>query len=353
MSLRKRKMKRKKIELHLIGDDYSKGGLLQVYESGQTTVGVITPEIGNSIESNLFRCKAFICSMHSGESLRSFRISSGKLAADNKRLTISGATQRATANKWFFGGKNKHDFVSSGYIPRFGIAIVESKAGKRKAKVTNKETKFFNEYNKRITSMLEDQREYLYENTLQREKIRLSPEAEDALGKVFDHIEMRMQEGGDLFMHREVGSRFTEQIVRIAANIHKLEGIEGDISLSSIKNAFKIVSYYTDCYKVLFELPPRYIADAEELDGWFEERYRNFGEYYVLKNEARQLSPGALRKDGRFYSALAHLVKTKRVYIVANKNKEWIYFKNPVSPTPSQSRMNTDYPGLGCTGFFV
>lgn len=92
--------------------------------------------------------------------------------------------------------------------------------------------------------------------------------------------------------------------------MHCFEGFEGDISLDTLNAAMLIVDTASQCFVNIFT-PPSELYEANLLDSWFTQKYRQYGVRYASKSLVRRISKPmyrAVRPDLHRAEVMNHLI---------------------------------------------
>lgn len=125
--------------------------------------------------------------------------------------------------------------------------------------------------------------------------------------EMVNEIEANMRPGGLYENARDHASKLMENIARVSAIIHVMNGYDGDISWDTLNTGIHICIYFSKEYLSVFNSQPQYINDAWMLNEWLTINVRTAGIRYIGKRHARQHCSGPLRKHGRFKEALEYL----------------------------------------------
>lgn len=263
------------------------------------------------------------------------------------RMTLSIAIQPAVFDR--LPGKRKEELRESGFWARCIVFRLESLAGTRDFTDRAKSSESLEQFDDRMVELLEQRHERLRGNDKKRKLLKLDAEARSAWFGLSSRIEELMRVG-EMYEHaRDHASKLGENVLRLAAVIHVIEGLEGEISKPVLEVAMDIAEACSNDFMEVFVPPPQELTDADSLYEYLMSRYRERGIRFVSRAYARQCAPNAQRVDGRFYRALDVLVSSGQLAIVNNeKGKEFIdVFPEMALPQQSLPPGKYKFPVLG------
>lgn len=151
-------------------------------------------------------------------------------------------------------------------------------------------------------------------NGAKRTPLRLSQEALDHwyLGRA--EVELQLRPGGRYAEHRDHGNRLPEQWLRVAAVLHGYNhGLDGDISLSTLKLAILLVNCFSTEYQRIFSHTSQEDKDLMTLGQWIEEK-RHQNRRYIAKSFVT--TGTSLRPVSRLNIALRTLHQNRQIGIL-------------------------------------
>ncbi|WP_092021217.1 DUF3987 domain-containing protein [Marinobacter zhejiangensis] len=147
-----------------------------------------------------------------------------------------------------------------------------------------------------------------------------------------NEIEANMQPGGLYENARDHASKLMENIARVSAIIHVVNGYEGDITWETLNTSIHICIYFSREYLNVFNSQPQFINDAWILNEWLTVNFRQKGIRYIGKRHARQYCSGPLRKPGRFKEALEYLECHGHIRTFKDETNTWHIDTTPTYP---------------------
>jgi hypothetical protein len=135
----------------------------------------------------------------------------------------------------------------SGLVNRFLWASPPPSSGYRWIDNTEPKTKQLAAYAKRCTQLLEDSAELTGGIDDRRIPLTLSPSAQEEFREAFNEAQWGIRWGP---FHKVGGfaAKLTEQSTRVAAVLHVADGIDGPITLETLKRGIQIVRWHTKQY---------------------------------------------------------------------------------------------------------
>jgi hypothetical protein len=241
-------------------------------------------------------------------------------ATPRARATVSLAIQPE-----ILGGLTGSDSSSSGFYPRFLISVPPSNIGTRfiDLEAEAPSTPALDAMLKTIRDLLEvneewDEKGYL---VIQR-ALPLEKDAKTAWAEYYNEIEKAQAEGEALEGYRGFASKAAEQVLRLAAVIHVLEGghsaLSQPISAQTIEAATGVMDYHLgEAMRLDLAVSPKRDTErkAAALEKWLLEQGKGKP---VPINNILQRGPNSLREKEARDRAIAHLKERNRWREVKN-----------------------------------
>lgn len=147
-----------------------------------------------------------------------------------------------------------------------------------------------------------------------------------------NEIEENMRPGGLYENASDHASKLMENVARLSAIIHVVNGYEGDISWETLNTSIQICIFFSKEYLKIFNTQPKYFLDAMMLNDWLTVNIRQKGLRYIGKRHARQYCAGPLRQPGRFREALDFLECHGYIRTYQDLTKTWHIDTHPTYP---------------------
>ena len=197
---------------------------------------------------------------------------------------------------------------------RFLICAPFSNEGQRYIDDKSPKTDSLQKFNERVRELLEMHRNAVASGEFKRKLLRFSPEAQAMWISIFNNVESQIRWGGPLHDIRDYASKYADNLARVAAIFHFLQGLEGDISVETLNQADIVCTWFLYEFKRLFSLPspisivPQHVIDAELLKTWLIQYFIKQGIFWVDKSHMQCRCPGSIREKQRLVPAILALV---------------------------------------------
>jgi putative DNA primase/helicase len=210
----------------------------------------------------------------------------------------------------------------TGFLARFLVAWPISTQGQRPFSDPPDTWPALEEFNHRITAILEQDAPIDNDGALSPPIFSLVVDTKLAWVTFHDAIESELSSGGELYDVRDVASKTADNAARIATLLHVFEhGACGSIGLEAFEGASRIAAWHLhEARRFYGELAlPEELVSAAQLDEWLL-GYCNKKGINVVSNRdiQRLITPGYLRKKPALEKALTELVELGRVRVIKN-----------------------------------
>ncbi|WP_342918368.1 YfjI family protein [Cupriavidus taiwanensis] len=250
-----------------------------------------------------------------GAPLRVDRRTSESFSVRSARLTVALQIQEATLRSFIdrVGALAR----GTGFLARFLVAWPQSTQGTRMFRDAPASWPHLEEFNRRITELLEQPAPIEADGTLVPAMLMTTPEAKVAWTTFHNEVEIALASGGDLYDVRDVASKAAENAARLAGLFHKFAGTDGAIDADAIERACAIAYWHlSESRRFLGELAlPQELADACRLDDWLLAYCRREHTHMVGKNHVRKHGPGPLRNRDKLNAAITELANLDRLRV--------------------------------------
>jgi hypothetical protein len=256
----------------------------------------------------------------------------GKIDLSDSSLSAFIAVQDTEFLK--FVDKRGSQLAGNGFFQRLLFCWPESNIGYRDKKETDYSLDEMQEFNSRLTELLNENLLNVGENPPEMNIVEFSAEAEAYFKEYSDEHEYELRPGHRFAKEAHLITKMPENVARVSANLHIFEYGSGKISLETLKSAIEICSfYYSELCRILI-LPPLHETDAAAIDGCFTNRLRNHGVRYAFIRSFRPYLPEKLRKDPRFANAILHLHDNGKIAKLHYCGNEYVDLHPTLSPDP-------------------
>jgi|JTFN01.1.fsa_nt_gb hypothetical protein len=144
--------------------------------------------------------------------------------------------------------------------------------------------------------------------------VEFSDEAKDVWIKYSIDVERAMLPGGYYADFTDHASKLADNVTRVAGVLHGMNfGLEGEISLETLRQAINICAFYSRKFVETFSEPPQEEIDASKLSGWFQKK-RMSNYRYIRKSFA--LTHGPIQKASRLDIAITVLANRGEIALL-------------------------------------
>jgi hypothetical protein len=278
----------------------------------------------HSMQSNPTRFVALLNKLWDGKDLTAHRKTTQSFIIRNRRLTLNLMIQPALMDGIH---ANPGNFIrQSGFLARCLIAKPKTAMGTRFYQEPPAEMNFLADYEKRLQDCLNQTRHLKQEGCIKLPTLCMSTAAKQKWIQFFNLIESGLSLHGDWLEIKDVASKSSENVARLAALFHLFEGNNGDITSEHVEQAIEIITWHLYEAKGLFTTGAltKTMLDAKKLLTWLIEK-----DYMQISlRDIQRLSP--LRDKETRDSALEILIEHHWVRIIKNEGKS-ILEVNPSS----------------------
>lgn len=217
-------------------------------------------------------------------------------------------------------GVEAHD---SGFTARFLVALPPSTRGIRMIAGGPQATDLIDAYVARATELLEESAAAT-RSRKPRRVVRFTYEAEVEFTRVYNRIQELMQWGNLLFDIPGFASKAAENIARVAAVLHVIDDLEGEISVDTLHRANCIVFWFTEQFKYIFTQAD--VQPTPEHDASIVEQAlaicRSTGQFSLPRKQLKYWVPGMPSK--RLTCAVDMLLGQGRATLSESQGTEYL-----------------------------
>jgi hypothetical protein len=163
-----------------------------------------------------------------------------------------------------------------------------------------------------------------------RQILTFSYEAKEAWINSRNKVEAELRPDGSLSDVKDAASKFANNVARVAALFHGIEGRAGEISDETVIQAGIVCTYYLDEFIRLFskkEQIQSVVADSWDLDGSIQKYFANHpNESYMKQSALAQYGPSYLRKDKPRLDAAVNMLHQRGIIHIFKDNKKTTWF---------------------------
>lgn len=168
------------------------------------------------------------------------------------------------------------------------------------------------------------------EGVLCAEKVVLefSPEAAREWVEFYNRVETSLAPGGYFSDIPDFASKVSENVARMAAIFHAVEGKTGNlIDVQTTKSAVAISTWYLYEFKRLLGEPQQLseeFTNARTLEQWLQKKCKEYQSLNILKSDVRNGGPNRLRNKRALDGALNQLSSEGKLYLALHQNKQFV-----------------------------
>ena len=278
-----------------------------------SSTGLFSDEAKLIVDSGLQRSLAMQNKFWDGSTTHVERRTSGSFTIRDARVTTSLMFQPKVFVKHFTSKDSEARGI--GYLARALIAYPLSTQGTRFIYQPNLSFEYLPRFHQRISELLRREKSAIDAGTHERKVLRFSFDAQRRWIDGHNRIESALGPGGCLSDIRDFGSKFADNVARIAALFHFFEGQEGEeISLDTLNRAITIGDWYLNEFKRLFSpppptpQPPQEHVDAIILEKCLLDRYIKTRLTWIEKSYLERRAPNSIRLVYRLNPAIHILI---------------------------------------------
>lgn len=256
----------------------------------------------------------------SGEPYRVGRRTSESFELVGSRLTMGLAVQPETVQLFFDNSQGLAR--GTGWLARFLISCPESTQGTRFYRHPPDGWPALTLFGRRIRAMLDSHLQLTERGELDPTALTLAPDAFQEWESFYNEVEGELKAGGELAELRDVGSKASENVARIAALFHLFEyGPQGEVSREYVKSAASIVTWHLyEARRFLGGMVlPKVAANAVKLDAWLTTVCRDRSIETITTREVMRTGPNPVRHKAELEAALGELMEAGRVRLEDNR----------------------------------
>lgn len=269
----------------MLYDDASPAGFKFDLRHEFSSVGFFSAEAKAVIHAGMMKELSLHNKLWGGETIHVTRRSTESFEVNDARMTTSLMFQSKIFENAFREGKSEARQI--GYFARTLVTQPFSTQGSRLIIVPISPSVRLERFNARISELLHQDLSAIEAGTHERKTLKFSYDAQQRWQSAYNCVELSLGAGGYLSDIKDFGSKFAENVARMAALFHRFEGCEGDeISLETLDRAGTICEWYLGEFKRLFSPPlpiQQVYLDANYIQEWLINKFLKTGVYFVLK----------------------------------------------------------------------
>lgn len=310
--LRHKKPKKPKT-IKLIYENTSTGTLKVKMHENSKSAALWSPEGGTIFKGQALSDLASLNKMWDGASITVDRSSSESFSLRNANLTISIMVQRNIFD--CFIKKHGEEARSTGFFARCLISEPPSTQGNRFIDNHAITWKYLPIFQNKIKEIIEKGSHTSPEK--HKKILSFSHDAKKIWIDEFNRIEELLSPNQDYSEIKDFASKIGENIARLAAIFHIVNGDSGDISVKSTKSAIAVMQYYTAEFIKIFTSDKLFEMEniAWSTLDWIERKCHESNESFIKKQTIRQYGPSPVRTKITLEQTLDFLSKNGEINI--------------------------------------
>jgi hypothetical protein len=276
-----------------------------------------------------------------GSSLSVERVSSEDFEVKDARITFSIAVQGKLMEDYLKGrGRNARDI---GFLPRGFFCFPMSTKGTRFVTNAQQSWPHLEALQARLREILDNDRIEMDAGREGRHVLVFSLGAKEHWIRFRNNVEANLIPGGYFSDVTDAASKSANNLARVAALFHFIEGKTGEISEETILQAMDVCDWYLEEFRRLFSKNmqmPTVESDALALEKSIANYFYNRPGLVSMKKSAlTQYAPSQLRGGNNKYrleAAINALLMIDRIRIYQDRKTYWVaYYANPANGQPT------------------
>lgn len=305
-------------------NDCTSEALIQQLSEGYPSLAIMSDEAGGLFESNLFQKSPWLNALWSGQRISSIRASRREYDLDDPRVGLLAMLQPGVYSRYLY--RHGEYSRSSGLTGRILMVDLEQV---RKPYVIDKKVLYDHTA---IDSFHNLVREYFLKGVgrriagIPRKSIVVSSAAQGLYEKQSNKMSELIQPGNILEIYDDLGARFMEQTLRIAAVMQVFITPDStEISRDILESSIHIANWHLD-HAIAKLNSTRKRSDAEKIEEWLEDHLVANGSFDFRRNDIIKKGPYSVRKLERLITALNNLEASGKIQQYKENNANYIRF---------------------------
>jgi len=180
-----------------------------------------------------------------------------------------------------------------------------------------------------------------------RSLVGFTPEAVQRWVQISNQIEAQICAGGKFHCLGDHASKLADVIARLAVLLHRFEGFEGDVSITTLNTAEEIAGFYSEEFIRLFSQDHKDLVDEEIMLNWLA-RTQACGQRFIKRNVIRQFGPNRFRHKDALESVLIRLANKGKIAAATFAGDKSLY----VDTCPWMPFLTPNLPQIQSTNFY-
>jgi len=267
-----------------------------------------------------------------GAPIFSDRVAEGRRSVHDARISVVVGIQPVPFQRFLNKrGVEAHD---SGFTARYLLAVPPSTKGNRLIGSWQVCTDAIETYVVRVRELLDIAGKSTAAGQ-RRRVLRLSPGAAEMFVGIYNRLQIMMAPGQPYFEISGQAAKAAENVARVAAVLHVLDALDGDILEDTLMRAATIVEWFVNQFLMLFaacagkQTPEHYAGAVEQA----LIRARERGHSAVLRSELKYWCSPDVSGTG-LDRGLRDLISTGRAFFIRHKGKVFVTLPSPWDTLP-------------------
>ena len=325
----------------LIQADITPAKIVRNLNENVPSMFISSDEGGSLFQGHAVKDLGFFNKCWDGSPINVQRVTSEDIEINDARVSISIAVQGKLLNEYLNGrGKNARDI---GFLARGFICFPMSTKGTRFVGNAQQAWPHLEALQARLREILDNDRLEMDAGRESRHLLVFSLKAKERWISFRNKVEADLVPGGYLSDVSDAASKSANNLARVAALFHFLEGKTGEISEETIVQAIAVCSWYLEEFRRLFSnnmQMPVVQSDALALEQSIATYFYNRPGLVKMKKSAlSQYAPSHLRGANNKYrleAAINALLRMDCIRIYQDRKIFWVeYYANPANGQPN------------------
>lgn len=322
----------------LIQADITPAKIVRCLDENVPSIFISSDEGGSLFQGHAIKDLGFLNKCWDGAPINVQRATSEDIEINGARVSISISVQGKVLDDYLNGrGKNARYI---GFLPRGFVCFPMSTKGTRFIANAQQSWFYLEALQARFRQILNNDRLEMNAGREGRHVLVFSLAAKERWIRFRNNVEADLSPGGYLSDVSDAASKIANNLARVAALFHFLEGKTGEISEETIVQAIAVCSWYLEEFRRLFSnnmQMPVVQSDALALEQSIATYFYNRPGLVKMKKSAlSQYAPSHLRGANNKYrleAAIAHLSIQGIITIVTELKTHYImYYANQANP---------------------
>lgn len=229
----------------------------------------------------------------SGEAIDVERVTTPSYTLDDVRITFSVMIQNESLSRIML--EKGKEGKESGFFARVIFSDVGSTLGDRLIDVIETPIPNLDAFNQRVDALLTEYMEAAASDSYKRRILKFNAEASHAWIAYFNYVESNIKEGGRYEKAGDHASKLADNVARVAAGLHVLEGLEGEIGMDCLLSAIALCDEASKDYMVHLAPKNEDEMEAIELKNWLVNKYVSKRISLIDLNRLLKFGPNRMR----------------------------------------------------------